>query len=160
MGPLTGLRIYGLIGAAAVAALLLAWALRLDHLRAEWKDRFDVLSHQAGQVLAETRIAADNPDLTWKATAPQIAALGRSNQRLKAAIGEQNKAIDDMAREAVRLRARAEELQVIADKARAQRKAALTRLADMSITPGTRADCETLLREAEDALDLVYQSGL
>ena len=31
---------------------------------------------------------------------------------------------------------------------------------DMTITPGTREDCMTLLREAEEALDLVREAGL
>ena len=65
-----------------------------------------------------------------------------------------------MAAEAVRLRKRADELKVIAAKAEAQRRAAYTRLSDMALTPGQRADCMALLREAEAALDLVKDSGL
>lgn len=147
-------------GALVILLGLLGWALRLDHLRAHWKDRFDALGRQAGTVLVALREASDNPDVRWDDAPLQIAALGASNRNLKEAIAIQNDRVDRMAAEAVRLRARADELHAIAERAQAQRKAALARLSDMAITPGTRADCETLLREAEDALDLVREAGL
>ena len=150
--------IYGAIGVAFL--LLLLWGLRVDHLRADWKDRFEGLTEEAASVLASTRRASDNPKLTWKNAAQQIDALGDNHRVALASIEEQNAAIDDMAREAVRLRKRADELQRIADRAAAQRREALRRLADMSITPGTREDCETLLAEAEEALNLVRDAGL
>ena len=139
-------------------ALILAWALRLDHLRDGWRARFLGLQKQAATVLiALDHASGDKGD--W-ATAPgRIVALGESNRSLKAGIETQNRTIADMAREAVRLKARAAELKAIADKAEAQRRAALTRLSDMSITPGTRSDCMILLREAEEAIDLVREAG-
>lgn len=153
-------KLIAMLGAALVVALLLAWALRLDSLRGEWKGKFEALTEQAGTVLLATREASDNPELKWEQAAGQIVALGESNRALKVAITQQNQAIDDMAREAVRLRAKAAELKAIADKAQAQRQVALTKLSDMAITPGTRSDCLVLLREAEDALDLVREAGL
>ncbi|MDZ4307543.1 hypothetical protein [Allopontixanthobacter sp.] len=148
-------------GAGALAIiLLLAWALRLDHLRGEWQGKFDVLSQQAGTVLVALRLASDNPELEWTGAAGQAQALGDSKRDLEAAIEVQNRRVDELAREAVRLQAKAAELQLIADQAKAQRRAALARLSDLSITPGTREDCTILLREAEDALDLIYEAGL
>lgn len=150
--------LYGAAGLLFIA--LLAWGLRVDHLRDGWKTRYETLTDEAGAVLAATRIAAENDDLQWDGTAGQVLALGEANRSMKAAIADQNRAIDDMAREAVRLRKRAEELQAIANRAEAQRREALRRLSDMTITPGTRADCLVLLREAEEALDLVREAGL
>lgn len=122
--------------------------------------KFRTLRDESNTVLLAVREASDNPDLEWKNAAGQVVALGESNSRLKGAIAEQNAAIDEMAREAVRLRARATELKRIADKAQAQRRSALQRLSDLSITPGTREDCVTLLTEAEAALDLIRQASM
>ena len=155
----SGIRLYASIGAAIVIVGLLAWGLRLDHLRGGWKDRVEALTEQAGIVLLATREAADNPELEWEQASGQIYALGASNARLKVALSEQNERVDDMAREAVRLKAQAEELRRIAEKARAQRRAALDRLSDMEATPGTRSDCLVLLQEAEEALDLIREAG-
>lgn len=157
---LSGLRLYAAIGVGAAFAVLLAWALRLDHLRADWRDKFDALTEQAAGVLVATRVASGNDALKWESVPGQVIALGEANRDLKASLAEQNRTIDEMAREAVRLRARADELRAIADRAQAQRQAALARLSDMAITPGTRDDCMQLLREAEEALDLVREAGL
>ncbi len=143
-----------LIGAGVVIALAaLYW----------WGDRgwgkYRTLRDESNTVLLAVREASDNPDLEWKNAAGQVVALGASNARLKSEIQTQNAAIDEMAREAVRLRARATELKRIADKAQAQRRSALQRLNDLSITPGTREDCMTLLNEAEQALDIVRQTA-
>jgi len=156
----TGIRFYVGLGVGLAFLLTIAWALRLEQLRGDWQGRFKALDGQANSVLAAARVAADNPRLTWGGVAGQVYALGDDRRALTAAIAAQNVAIDDMAREAVRLRAGAAELKRIADLARAQRQSALDRLADMAITPGTRDDCEQLLREAEEALDLVYEAGL
>lgn len=148
------------IGTALVALALMAWALRLDHLRGGWKGRFDALTEQAGQVLFATRQAADNPNLVWKDTAGQIVALGESNRALKGEITANNQTIADMAREAVRLRATAEQRMRIAEKAEAQRSAALRKLSDMTITPGERADCMTMLKDSEEAADTVWREAV
>lgn len=154
------IRTYIYAAAGVVLLAVLAWGLRVDHLREGWKNRYETLVEEAGAVLAATRVASDNDKLEWDGTAGQIVVLGEDYREAKAAIAEQNRAIDDMAREAVRLRKKADELQAIASRAEAQRRAALRRLSDMTITPGTREDCMTLLREAEDALDLVREAGL
>lgn len=150
-----------LYGAAGIIGLLLlGWALRLDTLRADWREKFEGLTEQAAGVLTATRHASGNPKLKWEGAAGQIVALGEDHRNLLETLNSQNLQIDEMAREAVRLRARSSELRHIADRAQAQRAAALKRLSDMATTPGTREDCMTLLREAEDALDLIYEAGL
>lgn len=155
-----GPRLYLALGVGLVMALLLAWALRLDALRAGYKDALKALTDEAATVVLAVREASDNPEVTWETVPGQVVALGESNRRLKDGIARQNARIDDLAREAVRLKAETAELQRIADKARAQRKAALTRLSDMAATPGTRNDCAVLLQEAETALDVVREAGL
>lgn len=152
-------RYWKLIGVGLIVVLALAWVARIDHLRAHYKAALSVLAEQAQTVVLAVRTASDNPKADWSTAPGQIIALGESNRRLKGAIEEQNLAIDEMAAEAVRLKARASELKSIADKAEAQRQSALRRLSDMSITPGTRNDCMQLLKEAEDALDLVRSAG-
>lgn len=160
MFGLVGLRLYTALGAALVVALLFAWALRLDALRGGYKADLEALRKEAGTVVVALKEASDNQTVTW-ATAPgQIIALGESVHSLKASIAEQNATIDEMAKQAVALKAKAADLKKIADKAQAQRQAALTRLSDMAITPGTRSDCMVLLKEAEDALDTVRSAGL
>lgn len=160
MFGLTGLRLYAALGAAVVVALLLAWAMRLDALRGHWKGKYEALDKEAVTVVGALREASGNSDVTWKTAPGQIVALGESNRALKQSIDQQNATIDEMARQAVALKAKAAELQRIADRARAQRQAALDRLSDMAITPGTRSDCMVLLKEANDALDLVREAGL
>ena len=154
------MRLYFGLGIAAAFALLLGWALRLDYLRGDWQAKHQALVAQAGAVVVAVREASDNPDTGWATAAGQIRALGAGNRKLRFELDEQNRRIDEMAAEAIRLRARADELRRIADRAEAQRQAALEQLSDMAITPGTRDDCLALLREAETALDLVYEAGL
>jgi hypothetical protein len=124
------------------------------------EEKYDALAGQAGAVLASLRIAADNPKLKMKDAPGQAIALGENVRALKVSINQQNASIDQMAREAVRARAEARELRAIADKAQAQRQSALRKLSDLSITPGARDDCMTLLREAEEALDTAMEAGL
>lgn len=139
-------------------ALVLAWALRLDHLRAHWRGVAEAFAGQAGKVVVALEQATGETQ-HWETAPGQIVALGDGNRQLKQSLEIQTRAIDDMAREAVRLRARAEELRRIADMAQAQRRAALARLNDLALNPGTRADCLQLLREADEALDLTRKAG-
>lgn len=154
------MRLYAyLIGAALLLGAIAGIVL---HFKADARVRgeYAALKEQSANVLNATRAASDNPKLKWEGVAGQVTALGESNRTLKMSLDMQNDRIDDMAREAVRLRAKSAELQKIADKAEAQRASALKRLSDMGATPGTRSDCLALLREAEEALDLVREAGL
>lgn len=144
--------------ALAIVGLLWAVVAHFDN-DSDTRDALAKIRSEAATVTMAVEHATGE-QAEW-ATAPgQIIALGEANRALKTSVAEQNRAIDDMAREAVRLKARAKELKAIADKAQAQRKSALTRLSDLTITPGTRSDCITLLREAEEALNLVRSAGV
>lgn len=152
------------LGFALALALALAWGARVDHLRGRWQGKYQTLSGDAGELLTELRLAAEQPRLRW-ADAPAAArALGNSRRVLRVAITTQNAAIDEQAREAVRLRAEAEELQAIARRAEAQRRTAVARLTELAARPGTDpatlTGCQQLLAEAEAALDLVREAGL
>lgn len=155
-----GLKTYLYIGGAVIAALLVL-AVKLhfakdDRIEAERDSLFKWRS-EAVEAVAE---ASDNRDTTNETAIGQIRAIGDSNRSLRAELDNQSQAIDDMAREAVRLRKKADEMKVIAAKAQAQRQAALRQLSDMSITPGTRDDCLALLKEANEALDIAREAGL
>lgn len=152
----------GLIALAIVAAIWSHFAgdaRTRDKLEERTAER-DKLVQQSSTVLVAIRHASENPGLSWENAAGQVVALGEDHKQLKKSVDQQNQRIDDMAREAVRLKAEADEWQRIADRAEAQRRSALRRLSDMEITPGTRDDCLQLLREAEEALDLAREAGL
>lgn len=153
-------RLYAMLGGALL--LLGAIVAIKMHLAADERTRgkLAALTEQSANVLNAARAASDNPSLRWNGVAGQVTALGDSVRTLRLSLDTQNRAIDDMASEAVRLRAKAAELKKIADKAEAQRASALERLGDLGATPGTREDCLTLLREAEEALDIVREAGL
>lgn len=159
MIPAMLLRHWKWIGVGLIIAALWGMAFYYkngrDHLQAV-VDKFEV---EAGNVVTALKQASDNPKVTWETAPGQIVAMGVGRRLLLEAVEERNQRIDEQAAEAVRLRKRGEELKRIADKAEAQRQSALKRLSNMSITPGTRSDCITLLREAEEALDLVRQAG-
>lgn len=147
-----------IIAGLAVLALVATIAI---HFRNDGRvrDERDALKATARDVVLATQAASGNDKVTWETATGQIVALGESNRALKTSVELQNEAIDDLARKAVQAKARAAELQRIADKAQAQRASALRRLSDMALEPGTRDDCLTLLREAEEALDLVKEAA-
>ena len=56
MGPLSYLRSAVGIVTLLIMAGLLAWGLRVDHLRGDWRDKVLNLTSEAGRVLASVRI--------------------------------------------------------------------------------------------------------
>lgn len=145
---------------AGTSIALALFAALCWHKWGHWKDVAGTWKAEAGEVVKATKAASGNDKLDWKTTPGQIVALGQTVNGLKLSIAAQNERIDDMAAEAVQLKARASELKRIADQAQAQRRTALSRLSNLSITPGTRSDCMALLKEAENALDLVRSAGI
>ena len=87
-------------GALVVLAIVTSVAL---HLRTDTRTRAQLaaLTEQAGNVVLATRNASGNDDVTWKTTPGQIVALGESVRNLKSAVQTQNRAIDQLAAEAV-----------------------------------------------------------
>lgn len=144
-------------GALTLVAIVIAVKVHFGNDR-DIRDQLAAYKDGADKVVLALEHATGE-EAFWDTAPGQIIALGESNRDLKASIVATNARIDEMAREAVRLKAKAAELKAIADKAQAQRQSALRKLSDMTITPGTRSDCFQLLREAEEALDLVREAG-
>jgi len=148
------------IGAGILLVLCMGWALRLDHLRAGWQDKYEVLDGQAQSVLMATRQATDNPDLKWLGVPAQITALASSNIALKSSIDTTNGKLDQMTADYLKLKADGDTLRSQLSAAQAGRQSALDRLKAMAATPGDRQNCPALLSQTQDALDLAYGSGL
>lgn len=142
-------------GTSLVLLLGLAFAVqRANH----WHRAYDKLHGQAVDVLTALS-QASGQKIPWEVAPGQIVALGETVRAQRLAIEATNLRIDQMAAEAVRLRAKADELRALAEKAEAQRRSALLRLGNMAETPGTRSDCMQLLKEANDALDLIREAS-
>lgn len=159
MGPLAYIKSAVGIATMLIIAALLAWGLRLDHLRGDWRDKFLNLTSEAGRVLASVRIASDNPRLEWKDTAKQIDLLDASLTEWKGAAEMQSAQIDSMGRETERLRAENSALAARVRALNAKRSAAIARLEQDATDPGDVADCWAQIREAEDALNQLYKEG-
>lgn len=144
---------------AGLSLALIITIVGLAMSRNYWRNDAVAMHRSADRIVVELQKATGNPDADWKSAPGQIIALGESRKALKQSVDIQNERIDSMAKEAVRLRAKADELRVLADKAQAQRRAAYSKLSQEAITPGTRDDCMQLLREAEDALDMIREAG-
>lgn len=159
MGPLAYIKSAVGIATMLVIAALLAWGLRLDHLREGWKDRFGALSEQAGQVLAAVRITSDNPDLKWEDTAEQIEAIDASLTQWRGTARTQSDLIDALGRDAERLRAENFALSAKVAELTRKRAALIGRLDNDALEPGDRADCWAQIRATDAALNQLYKEG-
>jgi hypothetical protein len=138
---------------ALIMAGLLGWALRLDHLRAGWRDL-------AIGITAAIADATETKKLAPKDAAAKAKDLGQERDMWRSNSRAQTVQIVAMAEETKRLEALSEEWRRRAQAAIAKRNDAIQRLADRAIDPGDRADCVAQLREAEASLDLAYEEGL
>lgn len=151
---------YVSLGSGIALVLLGALTTLCWHKWGSWKDNAETLQRQADTVVIALKTASENPKVTWQTAAGQILALGDDKRQWRETSERQSDAINSMAESARLLRARADELRQIADAAKAQRSAAIRKLNDVATTPLERADCETLLKEADAALDAAYEAGL
>lgn len=141
------------IGVGVAFIGVTAWGLRVDHLRAEWKELAESITLSIGE-------ASGNRGLKPKDAALQVTLLGKSRDEWKSVAGTQKDRIDLLGSETERLKNLSEELRKQAQAAIAKRDDAARRLADQAISPGDRADCAAQLRDAEATLDLVFEEGL
>jgi hypothetical protein len=141
-------------------ALLLGWALRVDHLRERWKGKHEALTAIAGDILGAVRLASDKPKLKLADAAEQVALIGEARRAWKATSQLQSSRIDALGIEAARLTALNADLRARAEKAIAKRESAIKRLERQRLDPGERADCAAQIFAANAALDLVYHEGL
>lgn len=135
-----------------VFALLLAWGLRVDHLRAHWRDLAlgitVALEHATGRNLDPENAAKAAEGIGYDLQAERTV---RQTQTLK---------INELQTETERLAKLSDEWRVKALAAIAKRDDAIRKLAVMANDPGKREDCVEQLKEAQAALDLAYRSGI
>lgn len=156
----TGIKLYLKIGAGIVAAAFIAWVIRIDYLRNDWKTKYEVLSTQAGDVLYEIRVASGKKKLAWADVPAEIRDLDHARDSWKMASNAQSVAIDRMAFDTAKMKKLNAELRAKAQVELEKRKAAYERLDKQAMTPGDRADCIAQIKAAEAALDTIYEAGL
>lgn len=148
------------LGAGILFVLAMGWALRLEHLRAGWQDKYTTLDGQSQSVLMATQQATNNPGLKWPGVPAQITALASSNIELKSSIDGQNSTIAQMSADYQTLKAQGNALRSQLTVAQTARASFVARLEAMALTPGDHQNCPALLSQTQDALDLAYGSGL
>lgn len=157
---LTGIRLAGAIGGLLAVLAFFGWVIRIDHLRASWHTKYEVLDGQAQTVLKSVRAASDNPKLDWIHAAEQVDLIAADHLRLKLATAEQTDRINALGEESERLKALSAEARAKAKVAIAKRETVIHRLQTIAMTPGDRADCAAQLNDANNALDLAFSEGL
>lgn len=160
MIPFKGFRLYALLGAGVVALALAAWVARLDNRRAFWKGRYETAVALDAEILGKARRALAQPKLKWLDLGDSVEAIAASRKTWRDTAILQSTRIDQLAQETMRLRALSGERLAQARAAIKSRDHALARLSTMALSPGDRNDCARQLREAEDALDAVWEAGL
>jgi hypothetical protein len=147
-------------GSLAASLALALFAGLCWHKWGVWKEKAEEWARQADTVVIALQTASGNPKAAWDTAASQILALGDDKRQWQATSERQSRAVQDMLDSTRALKARSDELKRIASEAQAKRAAAIRKLQDMATSPSERADCEVLLKEANDALDEVYRQGL
>lgn len=150
---------WGTIGLAIALAVTAGWGARVNHLRANWADKYATLDGQAQSVLMATRQATNNPELKWPTVPAQITALASSNIALKSSIDTANGKVDALSAETLRLKNAGDVLRSQLSTAQAARASYAAKLDAMAATPGDRQNCPALLSQTQDALDLAWSSG-
>lgn len=160
MFGLAGIRLWGVLGAALVVALLFAWALRLDALRADWRGKYLGLQKQTYEVTATIGNAIGNKKLKWRDVGEQVVLVAKSRDAWKSVSGEQTAAIDAMGMETQRLQRLNADLRARADKLIRERGKLINRLERQAMDPGDRSNCAAQLQAVDDALNAVFAEGL
>lgn len=124
---------------------------------ADARETITALEKWQDDIVIAVRLASDNPETTEKTAKDQINQLGYIRIQLKAAVDEQNAAIDALARES-------EAAREVAARAQKERAAALKRadslqaeLRNRARVPAPASDMERAVRETQDEL---YEAGL
>lgn len=164
---LSQFRAYLMLGTGLAFALVLAWGMRVDHLRGAWKHAYEGLSAEVTIVLPAIREASDNPKLQWRpgkgdeqGVAQQVRLIGQAKAAWQDRASEQSQRIAELGTEAERLKKLGEAERRKAEQAIAQRNSALAKLQRIELTPNERATCQQQLKDAQAALDIAFRSGL
>ena len=147
------------IGAAAAFLLLLGWALRLDALRADWRDQFLNLKGQADKVVAAVSLVTGNEKLVWKDTETQIKQFGEDHKALLAENEDRNHRIDELCHEHDRLMAQNRSMVAEIAELKRKRQGLIEQLESEGMTPRDETDCWAQIRAADEALNKLYREG-
>ena len=147
MNPFANIKAAIGIGAAIGFALLLAWALRLDHLRAGWKRQTETITSAVATAADLRALApADAPRVVAQ-LAGNLRTCRENGARLENSVAAQNVAVDALQRDGA---ARIAALDRTAAAARQAAQTAQTRANAIIAHRGTGdhcADAEALIRE-------------
>lgn len=155
-----GLSKYIIAGSALALVLTGAWGARVNHLRGQWKAKYESLDTKVRATLVSVEMMTGAKNLTIELAPVQILALGAERDQWRVASNDQTAAINHMRAETERLTRLSDDLRKQAQAAIARRDTALKQLDTMALTPGERADCVGQLTAAEAALNLVWEQGL
>lgn len=156
---LTGLRLYGAIGAVVALAVLVAWIWRLDERRAHWRAEAEALSAWRGEVQSALGTALGGR-IDWRSAPRRIGELAASRREWQTTAEIQSARITDLAAETARLKTMSTEARATAEAAMRRRDEALRRFDTMALDRRERGDCARDLREAEAVLDALREAGL
>lgn len=157
---MTGLGILRAIGVRGgiIIALVLFSAL-CWHKWGVWKEKFGDLSDEAAQVVIAVRDMSGNPKLQWKDVPQQIDLLDKLLTEKTTLLDQSTAAVNALGEETARLQAENAEMAKKIAALNRKRDALIARLNDDALDPGDRADCWAQVREAEEALNLLYREG-
>jgi hypothetical protein len=149
-----------LLGFAGIVVVLLTLTQCARQDAKKWHAAYNGLAYEARVMLDTVREVSSNPKLDWKNAHVQVRMLGDARDNWRNATTIQRQHIQALAAESERLKKLSADAQARARKAIAQREEAMRRLDQEALTPGERSDCARQMREAQDVLDSIWESGL
>jgi predicted RNase H-like nuclease (RuvC/YqgF family) len=137
-----GLPLKWIIGGVGAIALLISAIAFWNH--------YTGLKEFKSEVVAETRIAADRPNLSADNVPLQIKYLGQSLDSLRTKIGEQNKGIENLAKEREEALMEAARQAALRKEVIQQSQSLARELRNEALTPVDRDHLEEELRRVQD----------
>lgn len=128
-------------------ALVLAWGLRVDHLRGEWKKQTETITSAVATAGGLTNLKPEDAPAAVATIAGNLRTCRENGARLEAGIADQNRQVEALRRDGA---ARIAELDRVAAAARVTAQTATARAAAVLARRGTGNDCadaEALLKE-------------
>ncbi|HVQ09512.1 MAG TPA: hypothetical protein VMS43_13860 [Allosphingosinicella sp.] len=138
MNPFTSMKAAIGFGVAIAFALLLAWALRVDHLRAEWKKQTETITSAVETAAGLRNLKPKDAAAAVATIAGNLRTCRENGARLQSTIDDQNRAVEALRRDGA---ARIAALDRAAIDARQGAQAALQRAAAILASRGTGDDC-------------------
>lgn len=139
--------------------LIIATIAFLYWSRSYWKEKYEGLDEWAVGVTAVTADITENPGLKREDVSVQLTNYGNANRELLRQTERVTAAINQQGAESERLKKLNADLRIKADKLIAERSKLLGRLAQRSLDPGDRENCQEQLGEIVRALNEIYEEG-